>query len=194
MRKNLGPMPAVFPMPVLMVAAYDKDGIPCALNAAWGNICDMDKIILFISEDHKTTENIRQSKAFTVSLADKDNMEAADFLGIATGNSMPDKFEKSGCHAVKSEFVNAPIITEFPVTMECELADIINNENFYAVVGKIVNVSADEKVFDEKGKIDPRKVNALVFDQFKSGYYVANEKVGKAWNAGKELMKASQGK
>ncbi|MBQ6543793.1 MAG: flavin oxidoreductase, partial [Clostridia bacterium] len=96
--------------------------------------------------------------------------------------------------AVKSEFVNAPIITEFPVTMECELADIINNENFYAVVGKIVNVSADEKVFDEKGKIDPRKVNALVFDQFKSGYYVANEKVGKAWNAGKELMKAAQGK
>ena len=121
-------------------------------------------------------------------------MDAADYYGIATGNKMPDKFAKSGYHAEKSAHVNAPIITEFPVALECELAEIVNTENLHAVVGTIVNVSADEKVIGEKGKIDPMKLNALIFDQFRSGYYVATEKVGQAWNAGKEIMKAAQSK
>ena len=192
MRKNLGKQPAVFPMPVLMVAAYDENGTVNVMNAAWGMICGMDKIALFIDEDHKTTKNILTTKAFTVSLADKEHMAAADFFGIATGNKMPDKFEKSGCHAEKSVHVNAPVITEFPVALECKLAEIVETENLYAVVGEIVNVSADEKVIDDNGKVDPLKLNALIFDQFQSGYYVAAEKVGQAWNAGKEMMIAAQ--
>ena len=119
-------------------------------------------------------------------------MDVADYYGIATGNKMPDKFSKSGYHAGKSSFVNAPIITEFPVALECELAEITETENLHAVVGTIVNVSVDEKVLSENGKIDPLKLNALIFDQFMSGYYVATEKVGQAWNAGMELMKAAQ--
>ncbi|MBD5146535.1 MAG: flavin reductase family protein [Ruminococcus sp.] len=189
MRKNLGSQPALFPMPVTVVAAYDENGTVCALNAAWVQICAMDKIALFIDADHKTTANIMQTKAFTVSVADVPNMEVADFFGIATGNKMPDKFERSGYHAVKSEFVNAPIITEFPVTLECELAEVVDTENMHAVVGKIVNVSADEKVVGDKDKIDPQKVNALVFDQYRSGYYTIGEKAGQAWNAGAGLMK-----
>ena len=194
MRKDLGKQPALFPMPVLMVAAYDENGKVNVMNAAWGMICAMDKIALFIDEDHATTKAIRQTKAFTVSLADKDHMDVADYYGIATGNKMPDKFAKSGYHAEKSAFVNAPIITEFPVAMECELAEIVETENLHAVVGTIINVSADENVLSENGKIDPMKLNALIFDQFQSGYYVATEKVGRAWNAGKEVMKAAQGK
>lgn len=189
MRKNLGVQPALFPMPVAIVAAYDEGGTVCAMNAAWAQICDMDKIALFIDEDHKTTAAIRQSKAFTVSIADVPNMEAADFFGIATGNKMPDKFARSGCHAEKSGYVNAPVITEFPVALECELAEIVNTEGLHAVVGKIVNVSADESVVGDKDKIVPEKVNALIFDQFRSGYYSVGEKVGQAWNAGKGLMK-----
>ena len=188
MRKDLGKQPALFPMPVLMVAAYDEDGTVSVMNAAWGMICDMDKIALFIDEDHKTTKNIRHSKAFTVSLADREHMAEADFFGIATGNKMPDKFARSGCHAEKSSHVNAPVITEFPVTMECELAEIVETDNLYAVVGTIVNVSADEKVLGEGGRVDPAKLNALIFDQFRAGYYVAGDKVGQAWNAGKKLM------
>ena len=188
MKKNLGAVPAVYPMPVLMVAAYDEQGNVNVMNAAWGMICGMDKIALFIDEEHKTTQNILKTKAFTVSLADKVNIVAADFFGIATGNKMPDKFQRSGCHAVKSSFVNAPVIEEFPVVMECELAEIVNTENLHAVVGKIVNVSADEKVVGDKDKIDPVKVNALIFDQFRSGYYSVGEKAGQAWNAGKGLM------
>ena len=105
---------------------------------------------------------------------------------------MPDKFDKSGCHATKSKFVNAPIVDEFPITMECELAEIVETENLHAVVGTIVNVCADEKVLDDNGKVNPEKLNALIFDQFQSGYYVSGEKVGKAWNAGKEMMKSAQ--
>ena len=188
MRKNLGVQPALFPMPVVIVAAYDKNGVVCALNAAWAQICDIDKIALFIDADHKTTKNIMETKAFTVSIADVPNMEAADFFGIATGNKMPDKFERTGYHAVKSEFVNAPIITEFPVTLECEFAEEINTENMHAIVGKIVNVSAEESVIGDKDKILPEKVNALVFDQYRSGYFAIGEKVGQAWNAGAGLM------
>ena len=136
MRKDLGKQPAVFPMPVLMIAAYDKNGTVQVMNAAWGMVCDMDKIALFIDEDHATTKAIRQTGAFTVSIADREHMDVADFFGIATGNKMPDKFAKSGYHEEKSSHVNAPIITEFPVTMECELAEIVETENLHAVVGK----------------------------------------------------------
>lgn len=192
MRKDLGVQPAVFPMPVLMVAAYDENGTVDVMNAAWGMVCGHDKIALFIDEGHKTTKNIRAVKAFTVSIADKDHMDVADFYGIATGNTMPDKFEKSGYHAEKSTHVNAPIITEFPVTLECELAEITETQNMHAIVGKIVNVSADEKVISENGKINPLELNALIFDQFQAGYYVATEKVGQAWSAGKTLMETAQ--
>lgn len=192
MRKDLGVQPAVFPMPVLIVAAYDAEGTVQLMNAAWGMTCSSDKIALFIDADHATTKAIRETKAFTVSLADRDHMDGADYFGIATGNKMPDKFAKSGYHAEKSAHVNAPVITEFPVTLECELAEVTDTENVKAVVGKIVNVNADEKVLSDNGKIDPLKLNALIFDQFQSGYYVATEKVGQAWNAGTAMMKAAQ--
>lgn len=189
MKKNLGVVPAVYPMPVLMVAAYDENGKVNVMNAAWGMICDLDRIALFIDEEHKTTQNLLKTKAFTVSIADRDHMEAADFFGIATGNKMEDKFERTGYHAIKSEFVNAPVIEEFPVVMECELAEVSETESFYAVVGKIVNTAAEENVLDDNGKVNPAKLQALIFDQFQHGYYVTGEQVGKAWNAGAGLMK-----
>lgn len=188
MKKNLGIVPAVYPMPVLMVAAYGEDGTVNVMNAAWGMICDMDKIALFIDEEHKTTQNILKKKAFTVSLADKAHIEAADFFGIASGNKMPDKFARTGFKAVKSEFADAPVIEEFPVVMECELAEVVETESFYCIVGKILNTAADEKVLTDDGKVDPAKLDALIFDQFTRGYYVSGEEVGKAWNAGKALM------
>lgn len=192
MKKDLGAVPAVYPMPVLMVAAYNEDGTPNVMNAAWGMICGMDKIALFIDEDHKTTQDILREKAFTVSIADKAHMDVADFFGIATGNKMPDKFAKTGYHAARSERVNAPIVEEFPLTMECELAEVVDTENMYCIIGRIVNTMVEEEALDEKGKVNPEKLDALIFDQFRSGYYVSGEKVGKAWNAGAKLMKESK--
>lgn len=188
MKKDLGVLQAVYPMPVLMIATYDEAGKVDVMNAAWGNISAPDKIALFISEPHKTTKNIRKVKAFTVSLADEAHLKEADFFGIASGNNMEDKFERTGLTAVKSDKVNAPIIEEFPLVMECELAEIVETENLHAVVGKIVNVAAEESVISDNGKVDPAKLNAVVFDNFQSGYYTLGEKVGQAWSAGKVLM------
>ncbi len=143
MKKDLGVVQAVYPMPVLMVAAYDETGKVNVMNAAWGMICAMDKIALFIDEDHKTTQNLLKTKAFTVALADRAHMDAADFFGIASGNKIDDKFERTGYHAVRSAHVNAPIVEEFPIVMECELAEVVQTENMYAIVGKIVNVAAE---------------------------------------------------
>ncbi len=189
MKKDLGIVQAVYPMPVLMVAAYDENNKVNVMNAAWGMICNSDRIALFIDEDHKTTQNLLGKKAFTVSIADKAHMDVADFFGIATGNKMTDKFERTGYTAVKSSHVDAPVIDEFPVVMECELAEVVGNESFYCIVGKIVNTAAEESVLSENGKVDPSKLNALIFDQFQHGYYVTGEQVGKAWNAGAKLMK-----
>ena len=194
MKKNLGSMPALFPMPVVVVAAYDENGKPNAMTAAWAQITDMDKIALFVDPEHKTMKNILTTKAFTVATADLAHMAEADFIGIASGNQMEDKFAKSGLHETKSEFVNAPVIAEFPVSLDCELIDVIDNEHVYAMVGKIVNASAEESVVGEDGKVEPDKIQALIFDQFRNGYYVVGEKVGQGWNAGKELVKKAKGK
>ena len=187
MRKDLGVAPAVYPMPVLMIATYDENGVVDVMNAAWGMICESDKITLALSESHKTVKNIKINKAFTVSLADVKNIKAADYFGIASGNDTPDKFERTGLTAVKSEKVNAPIIEEFPLTFECELAEIVKTENFRSVVGRIVNVSVDESVLGADGKLDVDKAGILIFNQFDRGYYVTGEKVGQAWQSGMEL-------
>lgn len=189
MKKDIETKIALFPMPVLMITAYDENGKVNVMNAAWGMVCAEDKIALFIDEDHKTTKNIRVVKAFTVSLADEKNISEADFFGIATGNKMSDKFERTNFHATKSLHVNAPIIEEFPVVMECELAEIVETENLHAVVGKIINAQAEENILDEKGRVNPAKINALIFDQFQRNYYSVGEKVGKAWHEGAKFMK-----
>ena len=189
MKKDLGPLQAVYPMPVLMVAAYDENGKVNVMNVAWGQICDDDKIILFIGKGKRTWLNIQASRAFTVALADEAHMDVADFFGIASGNKISDKFERTGYHAVKSDRVNAPVIEEFPLVMECELLEFLHTDFVDGVVGKIVNVKAEEAVLDERGRVDPARLRALTFDSFGSGYYVTGEKVGRAWNAGMKLMK-----
>lgn len=189
MKKDLGVQTAIFPMPVLLVSAYDEQGVVGVMNVAWGIPCEADQVTLFVDEDHKTTKNLLATKAFTISLANKEHLAEADFFGIASGNKMPDKFARSGLHAQKSAHVNAPIIQEFPVAIECELLEVVRTEHLYAIVGKVVNVSAEETVLSEKGKIEPQKLNAVLYDTFGSGYYEIGNKVGKAWNAGAGLMK-----
>lgn len=189
MKKSLGVKPYLFPMPVLMIATYDENGTVDVMNMAWGGICAENMVALNIDEEHKTAKNIKAKGAFTISVADIDHIEAADFFGIATGNKMPDKFARSGLHAVRSEHVDAPVVEEFPITLECKVAELQHLNGEFRVVGEIVNVLVDEKVLDEKGKVNPTKLNAFVFDQFQNGYYAIGEKIGQAWHTGAGLMK-----
>lgn len=189
MRKSLGVKPYAFPMPVLMIATYGEDDVVDVMNMAWGGICDTDKIALNITESHKTAKNIKARNAFTISIADRAHMVEADFFGIASGNKMADKFERSGLTATRSELVDAPIIEEFPVTLECQVLEMHRCEWGFRVVGQIKNVSAHEEVLDEAGKVDVAKLDAIVFDQFQNNYWTIGEKAGQAWNAGMGLMK-----
>lgn len=185
MRKNFGVKPWCYPQPVFILAAYDKEGHPNAMNVAWGGIYYDDQIAMCISANHKTTENILESKAFTVSMADEANLVACDYVGVVSGNKVENKFKKAGFTAEKSEFVNAPIIKELPMTIECEL--ISYDPEMCTLIGKIINVSADESVLDEKGKIDPAKFRPITFDPCNNAYLVIGEKVGNAFRDGLKL-------
>lgn len=187
MRKNFGAKPWSYPQPVFIVAAYDKDGKPNAMNAAWGGIDYDDRINMCLSADHKTTKNILESKAFTVSMATAEQMVACDYVGVVSGNKEEDKFAKAGFHATRSEFVNAPLIDELPMTLECELVSYDSNPESLHLVGRIVNVSADESILDEKGKIDPRKLCPITFDPIHNDYLVVGEKIGNAFKDGLKL-------
>lgn len=189
MKRDLGVHPYLFPMPVLMIATYGEDGTVDVMNMAWGGICASDMVALNLDEDHKTSENIKRRRAFTISVADVEHIREADFFGIASGNNMPDKFARSGLHAVRSEKVDAPVVEEFPLTLECKVVEVGESVSGFRVVGQIVGVLADESVLDDEGRVDPTCLNAFVFDTFRSGYYTIGEQVGQAWHTGRELMK-----
>ena len=184
MRKNFGPKSWLYPMPVLIVAAYDEQGVPNAMNAAWGGMFTDEHIGICISEGHKTTKNILSTKAFTVSMATVEQLAACDYVGIVSGNREPEKFSKAGFTAQRSETVNAPIIEQLPMTLECEMLSYDKESN--QLVGRIVNVSADESILTD-GKIDYRKLRPITYDPINHHYIALGEVVGNAFADGKKL-------
>lgn len=185
MRKNFGAKPYTYPQPVLIIASYDENGTPDAMNAAWGGISDDTQISMCLSAGHKTVKNILKRKAFTVSMADAAHVAACDYVGIVSANDVPDKLEKAGFHTTRSEFVDAPLIDELPMTLECRLVSY--DEESCRMVGEIVNVSAEESVLDENGKIDPGKLQPITFDPVNNAYLKLGEKVGNAFRDGLTL-------
>lgn len=184
MRKNFGKQTWVYPMPVLMIGTYDENGVPDVMNAAWGGVYDGGQIMLCLSHSHKTVKNINLKEAFTVSFATAKTVVECDYLGIVSANDTPDKLERAGFHTVKSEFVDAPVITELPMTLECKLLKFNEDGN---VIGEIVNVCADESILDESGKIDPSKLEAITYDGVHSTYICLGDVVGQAFVDGKKI-------
>lgn len=184
MRKNFGSKPWLYPMPVLMIGTYDENGNANLMNAAWGGIYDTNQVMICLADDHKTTQNIKKTGAFTVSFATVGTVVPCDYVGIVSGNDVPDKFEKAGFHAAKSETVNAPIISELPMALECKLLKF--NEDGICI-GEIVNVSADESILDENGRIDAKKLDPIIYDGVSHAYWSFGEKVGLAFSDGKKL-------
>lgn len=185
MRKNFGAKAMCYPMPVFIIGTYGADGTPNAMNAAWGGISGETEISICISEDHKTTENILARKAFTVSMATAKYMAACDYVGIVSGNKEPDKFTKAGFHATKSKFVDAPLIDELPMAVECAL--VCYDPETCRLVGRIVNVSADESVLDGNGKVDVTKLQPITYDPIDHHYLLLGEKAGQAFHDGRNL-------
>lgn len=185
MRKNFGAKPMCYPMPVYIIGTYNEDGSPNAMNAAWGGITEEAEITICVDADHKTAQNILQRKAFTVSMATAQYTAACDYVGIVSGNKVPDKFAKAGFHATKSEFVDAPLIDELPVALECNLVSY--DPESCRLVGEIVNLCADESVLGENGKVDAAKLRPITFDPMNHRYLVLGEKAGQAFLDGLAL-------
>ena len=173
----------MYPQPVLIIGTYDENGVPNAMNAAWGITTDFKEITISLSE-HKTTDNLKVRKAFTVSMATEDQVVPCDYVGIESGRNIPDKFAKAGFHATKSEFVDAPLIDELPLALECKVKSYEDG----ILVGEIVNVSADESVVTD-GAVDITKVKPISFDPFGNAYFGIGQKVGNAFKDGMELKK-----
>ena len=184
MRKNFGAKPIGYPQPVFILAAYDENGVPNAMNAAWGGISDDKEISFCISAGHKTTHDILARKAFTVSMADAAHVVECDYVGVVSGNDVPDKLARCGFHTTGSEFVDAPLIDELAMALECKLVSY--DPETCRLVGEIVNVCADESVLTD-GKVDPAKLQPITFDPMNNAYLVLGGKVGNAFKDGLKL-------
>jgi len=184
-RKDFGPKPLSLPQPVFIIATYDENGVPDAMNAAWGGISEENELSLCLSAGHKTTKNFLKTGAFTVSMADAAHAVACDYVGLASGNKVADKLAHAGFTVTPSERVNAPIINELAVALECRVKSY--DEKTCRLVAEIVNVSVDESALTD-GKLDMAKVAPITFDPFNNAYHVIGEKVADAFRAGRELM------
>lgn len=184
-RVNFGSKAYSYPQAVFMIATYDEKGNPDVMNAAWGGISDYQEIMLCLSESHKTVKNLLKTGAFTVSMGDADHVTGCDYAGIASGNKISDKVEKAGFTVTHSNFVNAPVINELAVCLECKVKKYDLETGL--LFGEIVNVSVDSSAMTD-GKVDVSKVKPIVFDPFNNAYHVVGEKVGNAFSDGKEYL------
>ena len=184
MRKDFGAKTWMYPLPVLMIGTYGADGTPDVMNAAWGGISEEAEISICVDDAHKTAENFVARKAFTVSIATADYVTECDYLGVVSAHDVPDKVERAGFHTVKSPFVDAPIVEELPLTLECKLIKF--NEDGICI-GEIVNVSADESILDEQGRVDAQKLAPICYDSVTHAYRLLGDRVGQAFSDGKKL-------
>ena len=195
MKTDLGAQPFLFPMPVLMIGTYNEDDSVDVMNMAWGGICGHNMVALNVAKWHKTADNVVSRGAFTLSIADEAHLVEADFFGLASSHKVPDKFARSGLTAVKSALVDAPVIQEFPLTLECrvlEAEDYKYESGRLHVVGEILNVLAEESILDAQGHVSPAALHALVYDHMNRAYYAIGDRVGNAWKDGNILMQGAE--
>ena len=186
MRKSLGIQPRIYPEPVLIIAAYDENGTPQCMNAAWGGLCASDKIMISVNPSHATVAALRASGAFTVSMGQADQVVACDYVGITSGNNVNDKVARAGFHTTKSELVNAPLIDELAYTLEC--AVLSYDEDSHILIGEIKNISVDARILDADGNIDVAALAPISFDPNTKKYYKVTEAVADARSIGKQLQ------
>ena len=185
--KSFGQKAWVLPQPVLIIGTYNNDGTPNAMNAAWGGQWDSKEIMICMGS-HATTENLTRCEEFTVAFATKNTMVASDFVGIVSAKNDPDKIKKTGWTTIKSDNVNAPVFTDFPMTLECRIVRKIDEtEDGYNIVAEIVNILVDENYLAKDGKPDVEKMQLITYDPVHHGYLIMGERVGNAFSDGKKL-------
>ena len=188
MKKQIKTTESIFPMPVLLISTFNEDNTVNVMNAAWGTMLDRDKVALNLTKTHKTVQNILKRKAFVIHIADAKHVVEADYFGIVSGNHNKDKFRNSGLTFIKSEKVDAPIINEFPVAIECEFVEYQADETRLGVIGKVIRTLVEEENL-KNDKLDIDSLEAIAFDPYTHGYYKVSQRVGEAFSDGKKLIK-----
>ena len=186
MKQQINNNDAMFPMPVLLISTFNEDGTVDVMNAAWGTMLDRDMLALNLSETHRTVQNIKARKGFVVHIADAKHVVEADWFGVVSGNKEPEKFAKSGMTYETSAVVDAPIINELPVAMECEFVEYQNDTMGIGVIGRILRTSVEEAVM-KNGIVDVDALEAIAFDPYTHGYYKVGGRVGEAFKDGLKL-------
>ncbi|MBQ7266236.1 MAG: flavin reductase family protein [Firmicutes bacterium] len=186
MKEQIKTTEAIFPMPVLMVATFNEDGSVDVMNAAWGTMLSRDMVALNLTKTHKTVENIMKRKGFTVQIADSKHVAEADYFGIVSGKTEKNKFEKSGLTYTKSDLVDAPVINEFPLALECEFVEYQDDETGLGVIGRVLRTSVESSCMKD-GKVDVDALNAIAFDPYTHGYYKVGTRVGEAFKDGGKI-------
>lgn len=185
--KSFGPKPWLLPQPVLIIGTYDREGKPNAMNAAWGGTWDMHEVMISMGS-HATTANLNDKGEFTLAFATKDTLTAADYVGLVSARQDPDKLAKTGWTAVKSSHIDAPVFTDFPLTMECRITRKIDeSDTGYYIIAEVVDILCDEKYLAPDGKPDVERMGLITFDPVHNGYIALGEKAGEAFSDGKKL-------
>ena len=174
-------------MPVLLISTFNEDGTADVMNAAWGTMLDRDMVALNLTETHRTVQNIKARGGFVVHIADAKHVTEADYFGVVSGSKEPDKFQKSGMTFVKSDLVDAPVINELPVAMECKFVEFQNDPTGLGVIGKVLRTSVEEDKLTD-GKVDIDALEAIAFDPYTLGYYKVGGRVGNAFKDGLKLQ------
>ena len=186
MKQTIQTTEAIFPMPVLLISTFNADGSVDVMNAAWGTMLDRDMVALNLTETHKTVQNIKERKGFVIHIADAKHVVEADFFGVVSGNRDGKKFEKSGMTYTKSDLVDAPVINELPVALECEFVEYQSDATGLGVIGKVLRTSVEEANLKD-GKVDIDSLEAIAFDPYTHGYYKVCGRVGEAFKDGLKL-------
>ena len=186
MKKQIKTTEAIFPMPVLLISTFNEDGTVDVMNAAWGTMLERDMVALNLSETHTTVQNIKARNGFVVHIADAKHVAEADWFGVVHGSKEPDKFKKSGLTYEKSALVDAPIVNELPIALECEFVEYQSDETGLGVIGKVLRTSVEEAILKE-GRVDVDALEAIAFDPYTHGYYKVGGRVGEAFKDGLKL-------
>ena len=192
MRKDFGPKPWLYPLPVLILAAYDENGEPMAMNVGWAGMVGKDRVAIGLGKHHKTTKNLLKTGAFTLSPATASRKIPCDYVGIDSGNQVPDKMLRSGFHTEKAPCVNAPLLEELPLCAECRVLSY--DEDQELLLGRILNISAQESILGEDGRIDAEKAGFLTLDPGQLTYRTLGPVAGKAFHDGIVLSARSSAK
>ncbi len=186
MKKQIKTTEAIFPMPVLLISTFNEDGTVDVMNAAWGTMLERDMVALNLTETHKTVENIKARKGFVIHIADAKHVKAADYFGVVSGHKVADKLEKAGMTYTKSDLVDAPVINELPIAMECAFVEYQNDATGIGVIGKVLRTSVEEDKLND-GKVDIDALEAIAFDPYTHGYYKVGGRVGDAFKDGLQI-------